>query len=77
MQMVLFTVANGKIINIMVVEYISFLMGQPMKDNGKIILCTEQDFILMLMEENGKASIEMVNFKLKDKNNFFNRNKFK
>ena len=77
MQMVQSIVANGKIINITEGEYISFLMEQLIKENGKTILCTVPDFILMLMEEKGKVNIEMVNFKLKDKNNFFKKNKSK
>lgn len=67
----------GKITNIMEKEYINLQMEQFMKANGKIIKCMEQASTLILMVENGKDNIEMVNFKLKNKRNCFTKNKYK
>jgi hypothetical protein len=77
MHVELFTMANGKTINTMVKEHINSQMVLFMKESGSNIKCMEQDSILILIAENGKVNIEMENSKLKDKNNSFNKNKFK
>jgi len=60
---------NGKITSIMEKDNMNLQMEPSTKVNGKIIACMDQDFTLIIWEENGKANIGMVNSKVETKNN--------
>jgi hypothetical protein len=69
------TMASGKITNIMARVSINSPMALYTKVSGETIRCMELGFILIPTAESGKANTEMESSKLKDKNNFCNKNK--
>ena len=62
--MVQYIKESGRITNNAVQEFINSPMEQYMKDNGWIILCMEQDSLLIIQVANGEDNLEMENFEV-------------